>query len=128
MDGRPEQIKRGVEGSLMRLGVDAINLFYQHRVDPLVLIEDVAGAVKDMVAKGTVKHLGLSEAEAATVRRARGATDDRGRRRVLPLVEAAGGPCCYGAEQALTLNPVAASIPRCKTAGSDTPWLSRRGV
>ena len=57
MDSRPEQIKQCVEGSLMRLGVDAINLFYQHQVDPLVLIEDVAGAVKDMVAEGTVKHL-----------------------------------------------------------------------
>jgi aryl-alcohol dehydrogenase-like predicted oxidoreductase len=70
LDSRPEQIKQSVEGSLKRLHVDAIDLLYQHRVDPLVPIEDVAGAVKDLIDEGKVKHFGLSEAGAATVRRA----------------------------------------------------------
>ncbi|MGC4174866.1 aldo/keto reductase [Demequina sp.] len=69
-DSRPEQIRRVAEGSLKRLGVEAIDLFYQHRVDPNVPIEDVAGAVSELVAEGKVKHFGLSEAGAATIRRA----------------------------------------------------------
>jgi aryl-alcohol dehydrogenase-like predicted oxidoreductase len=69
-DSRPEQIKRVAEASLRRLGVDAIDLFYQHRVDPDVPIEDVAGAVGELVAEGKVTHFGLSEAGAATIRRA----------------------------------------------------------
>jgi aryl-alcohol dehydrogenase-like predicted oxidoreductase len=67
---RPEVIKQVVDGSLHRLGVDAIDLYYQHRVDPQVPIEDVAGAVKDLIEAGKVKHFGLSEAAAATIRRA----------------------------------------------------------
>jgi aryl-alcohol dehydrogenase-like predicted oxidoreductase len=67
---RPEVIARVVEGSLQRLRVDAIDLYYQHRVDPQVPIEDVAGAVQDLVTAGKVKHFGLSEAPAATIRRA----------------------------------------------------------
>jgi aryl-alcohol dehydrogenase-like predicted oxidoreductase len=67
---RPAVIKRVVEGSLQRLRVDAIDLYYQHRVDPEVPIEDVAGAVKDLIGAGKVKHFGLSEAAAATIRRA----------------------------------------------------------
>jgi aryl-alcohol dehydrogenase-like predicted oxidoreductase len=67
---RPDVIKHVVEGSLQRLGVDAIDLYYQHRVDPDVPIEDVAGAVKDLIDAGKVKHFGLSEAAAATIRRA----------------------------------------------------------
>ena len=67
---QPDYIKRGVEGSLKRLRVDAIDLFYQHRVDPEVPIEDVAGAVKDLIQQGKVKHFGLSEAAAQTIRRA----------------------------------------------------------
>ena len=67
---RPEVIKQVVEGSLQRLRVDAIDLYYQHRVDPDVPIEDVAGAVKDLIAAGKVKHFGMSEAAAATIRRA----------------------------------------------------------
>jgi aryl-alcohol dehydrogenase-like predicted oxidoreductase len=67
---RPAVIKRVVEGSLQRLRVDAIDLYYQHRVDPEVPIEDVAGAVKDLIGAGNVKHFGLSEAAAATIRRA----------------------------------------------------------
>jgi aryl-alcohol dehydrogenase-like predicted oxidoreductase len=70
LDSRPEYIKHGVEGSLKRLRVDAIDLFYQHRVDPDVPIEDVAGAVKDLIQQGKVKHFGMSEAAAQTIRRA----------------------------------------------------------
>src|SRR2546427_6508720 len=70
LDSRPEQIKRVAEASLKRLKVDAIDLFYQHRVDPNVPIEDVAGAVKDLIQQGKVKHFGLSEAGAQTIRRA----------------------------------------------------------
>ena len=69
-DSRPEHIKKAVEGSLKRLQVDAIDLYYQHRVDPQVPIEDVAGAVKDLVQQGKVKHFGLSEAGVQTIRRA----------------------------------------------------------
>jgi len=70
LDSRPEQIKRVADASLKRLKVDAIDLFYQHRVDPEVPIEDVAGAVKDLIRQGKVKHFGLSEAAARTIRRA----------------------------------------------------------
>lgn len=70
LDSRPEQIKQVAESSLKRLRVDAIDLFYQHRVDPAVPIEDVAGAVKDLIQEGKVKHFGLSEAGAQTIRRA----------------------------------------------------------
>jgi aryl-alcohol dehydrogenase-like predicted oxidoreductase len=70
LDSRPEQIKRVAEASLKRLRVEAIDLFYQHRVDPDVPIEDVAGAVKDLIQAGKVKHFGLSEAGAQTIRRA----------------------------------------------------------
>ncbi|NTJ11770.1 aldo/keto reductase [Rhizobium lusitanum] len=70
LDSRPEQIKRVADASLKRLGVDVIDLFYQHRVDPNVPIEDVAGAVKDLIAQGKVKHFGLSEPGAQTVRKA----------------------------------------------------------
>lgn len=70
LDSRPAHIREVCEGSLKRLGVDVIDLFYQHRVDPAVPIEDVAGTVKDLIAEGKVKHFGLSEASAATIRRA----------------------------------------------------------
>ena len=70
LNSRPEHIKAVVEGSLKRLRVDFIDLYYQHRVDPNVPIEDVAGAVKDLVQQGKVKHFGLSEASAQTIRRA----------------------------------------------------------
>jgi len=69
-DSRPEQIKRVAEASLKRLRVDAIDLFYQHRPDPNVPIEDVAGAVKDLIQAGKVKHFGLSESDANQIRRA----------------------------------------------------------
>jgi aryl-alcohol dehydrogenase-like predicted oxidoreductase len=70
LDSRPEHIKEVAEGSLKRLKVEALDLFYQHRVDPDVPIEDVAGAVKDLIQQGKVKHFGLSEAAAETIRRA----------------------------------------------------------
>jgi aryl-alcohol dehydrogenase-like predicted oxidoreductase len=73
MDGlnsRPEHIKQVVDESLVRLRTDVIDLYYQHRVDPSVPIEDVAGAVKDLIQQGKVKHFGLSEAGAQTIRRA----------------------------------------------------------
>jgi aryl-alcohol dehydrogenase-like predicted oxidoreductase len=70
VDSRPENIKQGAEGSLKRLRVEAIDLFYQHRVDPTVPIEDVAGAVKDLIEAGKVKHFGMSEAAPQTIRRA----------------------------------------------------------
>lgn len=70
LDSRPEHIKRAVEGSIKRLRVEAIDLYYQHRVDPDVPIEEVAGAVKDLIQQGKVKHFGLSEAGAQTIRRA----------------------------------------------------------
>jgi aryl-alcohol dehydrogenase-like predicted oxidoreductase len=69
-DSRPEEIKKGAEASLQRLGVEAIDLFYQHRVDPAVPIEEVAGAVADLIADGKVRHFGMSEAGVQTIRRA----------------------------------------------------------
>ena len=70
LDSRPEHIKEVAEASLKRLRSDVIDLFYQHRVDDKVPIEDVAGAVKDLIQQGKVKHFGLSEASAQTIRRA----------------------------------------------------------
>jgi aryl-alcohol dehydrogenase-like predicted oxidoreductase len=70
LNSRPEHIKEAAEGSLRRLGVETIDLYYQHRVDPDVPIEDVAGAVKDLIREGKVKHFGMSEAAAETIRRA----------------------------------------------------------
>src|SRR5436305_5823905 len=70
LESRPEHIKAVCEGSLKRLRVDAIDLYYQHRVDPNVPIEDVAGAVKELIRAGKGKHFGLSEAGAQTIRRA----------------------------------------------------------
>src|SRR5438132_4418416 len=70
LDSRPERIKEAAEGSLKRLKTDVIDLYYQHRVDPKVPIEDVAGAVKELIRQGKVKHFGLSEAGVQTIRRA----------------------------------------------------------
>jgi|SRR5579872_7277490 len=70
LNSRPEHIKEAIEGSLKRLRVEVIDLYYQHRVDPTVPIEDVAGAVKELIQQGKVKHFGLSEASAQTIRRA----------------------------------------------------------
>jgi aryl-alcohol dehydrogenase-like predicted oxidoreductase len=70
LNSQPEHIRQSIEGSLKRLRVDAIDLYYQHRVDPEVPIEDVAGAVKELIQQGKVKHFGMSEAAAKTIRRA----------------------------------------------------------
>ena len=70
LNSRPEHIREAVEGSLRRLNIETIDLLYQHRVDPAVPIEDVAGTVKDLIAEGKVKHFGLSEAGVQTIRRA----------------------------------------------------------
>jgi aryl-alcohol dehydrogenase-like predicted oxidoreductase len=70
LDSSPQRIRQVADASLKRLGVDVIDLFYQHRVDPKVPIEDVAGAVKELIAEGKVKHFGMSEAGAKTIRRA----------------------------------------------------------
>jgi len=69
-DSRPEVIKQSIDGSLKRLRTDVVDLYYQHRVDPTVPIEDVAGTVKDLIAQGKVKHFGMSEAGVKTIRRA----------------------------------------------------------
>ena len=69
-DSRPERIRQSIDGSLKRLKVDTIDLYYQHRVDPNVPIEEVAGTVKDLIREGKVKHFGLSEAGVQTIRRA----------------------------------------------------------
>ena len=70
LDSRPEHIRQVAEASLKRLGTEVIDLFYQHRVDPAVPIEEVAGAVRDLIRTGKVRHFGLSEAAAGTIRRA----------------------------------------------------------
>ena len=70
LNSRPDRIRIAVEASLRRLRVEAIDLLYQHRVDPDVPIEDVAGTVKELISEGKVKHFGLSEAGAETIRRA----------------------------------------------------------
>jgi aryl-alcohol dehydrogenase-like predicted oxidoreductase len=69
-DSSPEYIRKSIEGSLKRLKVDSIDLYYQHRVDPSIPIEDVAGAIKDLIQQGKVKHFGMSEAGVNTIRRA----------------------------------------------------------
>jgi aryl-alcohol dehydrogenase-like predicted oxidoreductase len=70
LNSQPEHIRQSIEGSLKRLRVEAIDLYYQHRVDPEVPIEDVAGTVKELIEEGKVKHFGMSEAAAKTIRRA----------------------------------------------------------
>ena len=91
LDSRPEHIKEVVEGSLKRLRTDVIDLLYQHRVDPDVPIEDVAGAVKELIQQGKVKHFGMSEAGRENHSpRARGTARDRSAERVLAVVSRAG--------------------------------------
>ncbi len=91
LDSRPEHIKAVAEASLKRLKIDAIDLLYQHRVDPAVPIEDVAGTVKDLIAQGKVRHFGLSEPAAATVRRAHAVQPvDGGAERILSVLPGPG--------------------------------------
>src|ERR687886_1440406 len=73
VNGRPEYVRQACEGSLRRLGVEVIDLYYQHRVDPSTPIEDTVGAMAELVRQGKVRHIGLSEASAATIRRAQAA-------------------------------------------------------
>ncbi len=70
IDGSPENVRRSIEGSLQRLGTDHVDLYYQHRIDPNIPIEETVGALAELVAEGKVRHLGLSEASAETIRRA----------------------------------------------------------
>src|SRR5438552_2770264 len=70
INGRPDYVRQAVDGSLRRLGLDHIDLYYQHRVDPAVPVEETWGALADLVAAGKVRHLGISEASPATLRRA----------------------------------------------------------
>jgi len=70
LDSRPERIRQVADAALKRLRTDVIDLFYQHRIDPKVPIEDVAGTIKELIAEGKVKHFGMSEAAAKTIRRA----------------------------------------------------------
>ena len=86
LDSRPEHIREAAEGSLKRLKTDVIDLYYQHRVDPNVPIEDVAGAVKDLIHQGKVKHFGLSEAGVQTIRRAHAVQPVTALQNILALV------------------------------------------
>jgi aryl-alcohol dehydrogenase-like predicted oxidoreductase len=90
-DSRPEQIKRVADASLQRLRTDVIDLFYQHRVDPDVPIEDVAGTVGELVQAGKVRHFGLSEAGAATIRRAHTAAPGAAAQQAARLQQPFGG-------------------------------------
>ena len=94
LDSRPDHIREVVEASLERLGTDRIDLLYQHRVDPNVPIEDVAGAVKDLIREGKVTHFGLSEAGVQTIRRVRspGSCRFRGRRSGIDLRSTSARP------------------------------------
>ena len=95
LDSRPAHIREVAEASLKRLKTDRIDLFYQHRVDPDVPIEDVAGAVKDLIGEGKVRHFGLSEAGVQTIRRAHAVQPvDRAAERVLAVVARAGDRTC----------------------------------
>lgn len=108
LNSRPEHIKRTVEDSLKRLRTDVIDLLYQHRVDPEVPIEDVAGAVQDLIREGKVKHFGLSEAGAATIRRAHA---------VLPLTSVTNEYSIW------TRDPEQEVIPVCEELGIGfSPW------
>jgi aryl-alcohol dehydrogenase-like predicted oxidoreductase len=92
LNSRPEHIKEVAEASLKRLQTDRIDLFYQHRVDPNVPIEEVAGAVKDLIQEGKVKHFGLSEAGVRTIHRAHPVQPGhRPSERILTVVEGTGG-------------------------------------
>src|SRR5881396_68656 len=86
LDSRPQHIKEVADASLQRLRTDVIDLFYQHRVDPDVPIEDVAGAVQDLIQEGKVKHFGLSEAGVQNIRRPRGSARHGPPERILAVV------------------------------------------
>ncbi len=108
LNSRPEHVRRATEGMLKRLGTDRIDLLYQHRVDPEVPIEDVAGAVKELIVAGKVRHFGLSEAAAGTIRRAHA---------VQPVA-------AVQSEYSLwTRDPEAEALPACEELGIGfVPW------
>src|ERR1700751_1004744 len=85
LSSHPNTIRKAAEGSLRRLGIDVIDLFYQHRVDPDVPIEDVAGTVRDLIAEGKVRHFGMSEAGVQTIRRAHDVQPGAALQREYPL-------------------------------------------
>jgi aryl-alcohol dehydrogenase-like predicted oxidoreductase len=108
LDSRPEQIKKVADASLKRLRTDVIDLFYQHRVDPQVPIEEVAGAIKDLIQAGKVRHFGLSEAGAKTIRRAHA---------VQPLTAVQSEYSVW------TRDPEAEVLPTCEELGIGfVPW------
>ena len=100
---RPEVIKHVVDGSLQRLGVETIDLYYQHRVDPEVAIEDVAGAVKELIEAGKVKHFGMSEAAAGTIRRAHAVQPVTAVQSVVDSSCGGGSALCHTARSARAL-------------------------
>jgi aryl-alcohol dehydrogenase-like predicted oxidoreductase len=108
LNSRPEHIRQAIEGSLKRLNMDVIDLYYQHRVDPNVPIEDVAGTVKDLIAEGKVRYFGLSEAGATTIRRA----------------HAVQSVAAVQSEYSLWVrDPVADVLPTCEALGIGfVPW------
>ena len=108
LNSRPEHIREAVEGSLERLGTDHIDLLYQHRVDPAVPIEDVAGTVRDLIAAGKVRHFGLSETGAETIRRAHA---------VQPVAAVQNEYSLWARD------PEAEVLPACEALGIDfVPW------
>ena len=112
LNSQPEHIKEAVEGSLKRLKVDVIDLFYQHRVDPNVAIEDVAGAVKELIQQGKVKHFGLSEAGVQTIRRAHAVQPLTALQSEYSLCNAATG--CTACARRIVCTP-ASDRPKCFT-------------
>ncbi len=122
-NSRPEHIREVAEASLKRLKTDRIDLFYQHRVDPDVPIEDVAGTVKDLIRQGKVRHFGLSEAGVADdPPRARGAAGDRAAERIFAVVARAGG----GDPADAARSSASASCRSARWAGASSPARSMR--
>jgi aryl-alcohol dehydrogenase-like predicted oxidoreductase len=149
LDSRPETIRRSTEGSLRRLGVETIDLLYQHRVDPNVPIEDVAGVAKELIAEGKVRHFGLSEAGVGNIRRAHAVQPVAAlqseyslwwrepEQEILPALEELGSASCRSAPWGRGSSPGrstrprrssrATSATRCRasrrrTAGRTRPW------
>jgi aryl-alcohol dehydrogenase-like predicted oxidoreductase len=125
LNSRPDHIKKVVEGSLQRLRTDRIDLYYQHRVDPAVPIEDVAGAVKDLITQGKVLHFGLSEASAKTIRHAHAVqpvTIELTPADLRELETAVSGITVHGGrmnqEQMRAVDQPACGAPRCASGSS----------
>ena len=123
LNSRPEHIKTVVEASLKRLRTDRIDLFYQHRVDPNVPIEDVAGAVKELIAQGKVLHFGLSEAERQTIRRAHAVQPVTAVQTEYSLMEATSRRTACSTR---ARNSGSVSCPRARSGWATSPERSRR--